>query len=64
MQRDAMLSADAERILQQQASSEERRQYADDIIYNDHDLLHLQTQVDRLHDFYLQKSTGPLECSQ
>ncbi|MBC9252218.1 dephospho-CoA kinase [Pseudomonas alcaligenes] len=40
-------------ILKAQASREERLRHADDVLHNDRDLAWLQSEVERLHQFYL-----------
>lgn len=40
-------------ILKAQASREERLRHADDVLVNDNDLKALQTEVERLHHYYL-----------
>ncbi|MDT8404335.1 dephospho-CoA kinase [Sulfuriflexus sp.] len=52
-QRDRLDPEQAERILAAQASREQRKAIADDIIDNSHDLAHLQRAVERLHKKYL-----------
>lgn len=53
MQRDQASEAQVQAILGVQASREERLRHADDILLNDRDLDWLQSEVERLHHFYL-----------
>ncbi|WP_137887290.1 dephospho-CoA kinase [Pseudomonas sp. 2FE] len=53
MQRDQAPEAQVQAILKAQASREERLRHADDVLLNDRDLNWLQTEVERLHHFYL-----------
>ncbi len=52
LKRDSGSIEDAKRILASQSSREERLAIADDIIRNDSDLRHLQTQVIALHEHF------------
>lgn len=52
-QRDRLDPEQANRILAAQASREQRKAIADDIIDNSHDLAHLQRAVEQLHEKYL-----------
>lgn len=56
MERDNIDEKDAKKILADQATLEERRAIAHDIITNDADLTALQQAVDKLHEQYLDKS--------
>ena len=51
--RDTTSEQQVQAILKAQASREERLSHADDILVNDSDLKTLQTEVERLHHFYL-----------
>ena len=51
--RDNTSEQQVQAILKDQASLEERLSHADDILVNDSDLKTLQTEVERLHHFYL-----------
>ena len=51
--RDNTSEQQVQAILKAQASREERLSHADDILVNDSDLKTLQTEVERLHHFYL-----------
>jgi dephospho-CoA kinase len=53
VQRDRVPEEQVRAILQAQASREERLRHAHDVLTNDRDLLWLQREVERLHDFYL-----------
>ncbi|RJG11955.1 dephospho-CoA kinase [Pseudomonas cavernicola] len=53
MQRDQAPEEQVQAILKAQASREERLRHADDVLLNDRDLKWLQTEVERLHHFYL-----------
>lgn len=53
MARDAASAAEVERIMAAQVSREQRLAAADDIIINDGDMQHLETQVEALHQRYL-----------
>ena len=53
MHRDQATEAQIRAILQAQASREERLRHADDILVNDRDMVWLEAEVRRLHDFYL-----------
>ncbi|WP_137818214.1 dephospho-CoA kinase [Pseudomonas sp. 2FG] len=53
MQRDQAPAEQVQAILKAQASREERLRHADDVLLNDRDLNWLQTEVERLHHFYL-----------
>ena len=52
MQRDHISQQQASKILKIQASRIQRLEIADDIIYNDQNMQHLQQQVDLLHNSY------------
>jgi dephospho-CoA kinase len=62
MLRDGIDAAAAERMLAAQATREQRRAAANDVIDNEHDLRRLVTQVERLHGAYraLGSSTGDI----
>lgn len=51
--RDRISEEQVRAILKVQASREERMRHADDVLLNDRDLGWLQTEVERLHCFYL-----------
>ena len=51
--RDHTSPEQVQAILKAQASREERLRHADDVVVNDRDLAWLQSEVDRLHHFYL-----------
>lgn len=51
--RDQASEEQVKAILQVQASREERLRHADDVLVNDRDLAWLQSEVERLHQFYL-----------
>jgi len=53
MCRDQASEAQIRAILKAQASREERLRHADDVLVNDRDLVWLEAEVRRLHDFYL-----------
>lgn len=53
MSRDNMKRSEVDRIMESQATTEERRRVAHDTIENDSDLNALREQVDRLHAKYL-----------
>jgi dephospho-CoA kinase len=53
MQRDQMDAADAQRMLDAQATRAQRLAIADDVIVNDGHISHLAPQVERLHRAYL-----------
>lgn len=53
LMRDNTSEQQVQAILKAQASREERLSHADDILVNDSDLKTLQTEVERLHHFYL-----------
>jgi dephospho-CoA kinase len=53
MQRDQSSQAQAEAILNAQASREQRLSQAHDVLVNDRDLSWLKSEAQRLHDFYL-----------
>ncbi len=59
VQRDNKTRADVQRIIDLQATREQRLQRADDVIVNDRDLSTLQHRVDELHRFYLSLSETP-----
>jgi dephospho-CoA kinase len=52
-QRDQLDLEEAKRILNAQASREQRKAIADDIVDNSHDLAHLQNAIEKLHEKYL-----------
>lgn len=54
MARNALPEAEVRAIMAAQASREQRLAAADDVLANDRDLAHLETQVARLHRKYLQ----------
>lgn len=58
--RDNLEASQISRILDSQASREEKLLAADDVILNDADLVSLDNQVEKLHNFYLalSKNTG------
>lgn len=56
--RDSLNETEAKKILDAQASQEERLKIADDIIVNDAGKTKLQARVDRLHVLYLKLSEG------
>jgi dephospho-CoA kinase len=58
MQRDRTSAEQIQAILKVQASREERLKHADDVLLNDRDLEWLQTEVERLHHFYLSLRGG------
>ncbi|MET1081082.1 MAG: dephospho-CoA kinase [Pseudomonas sp.] len=58
LQRDQVSEAQIQAILQAQASRDERLRHADDVLTNDRDLNWLQTEVERLHRFYLSLRGG------
>lgn len=60
MQRDQSSAAQVQAILQAQASRDERLRHAHDILVNDRDQLWLQSEVERLHNFYLTLRKGQL----
>ncbi len=51
-ERSGMSGDRIRRIMAAQVSSSERKRIADDLIVNDSDLAHVQTQVDQLHKLY------------
>ena len=51
--RDNTTEQQVQAILKAQASREDRLRHADDVLVNDNDLKALQTEVERLHNFYL-----------
>ncbi|MGL4315526.1 MAG: dephospho-CoA kinase [Pseudomonas sp.] len=53
MSRDQSSEEQVRAIIQAQASREERLRHADDILSNDRDLAWLNSEVERLHHFYL-----------
>lgn len=57
MARDDADEKQVRAIIASQASREQRLAAADDVIVNDQDLAHLDNEVARLHDFYLQLAT-------
>lgn len=54
MSRDNSSKVVIEGIMQSQATREQRFKRAQDIIYNDKDLVRLEEQVQQLHEYYLQ----------
>lgn len=52
--RDGVAADNVQAIMQAQLPRRERQSRADDIILNDGDLLHLQNEVERLHQCYLE----------
>jgi dephospho-CoA kinase len=52
--RDNSSQAEIQAIIERQAKRHERLAIADDVIINDHDLAHLQAEVAKLHQIYLQ----------
>lgn len=56
--RDHLDDAQIARILDSQASREEKLSAADDVIFNDRDLTSLDNQVEKLHNFYLKLTTS------
>lgn len=58
MARDNNSEEQVRAIIASQASREERLRRADDVIVNDKDLAHLDTEVARLHAFYLGLAQG------
>lgn len=56
--RDQVPAKQVEAIMQAQAQREERLRHADDVIRNDRDLAALYEQVDKLHQYYLELTTG------
>jgi len=57
MSRNGLSAAEVRAIMLTQASRGERLAAADDVIANDGDLAHLETQVDKLHQAYLRLSS-------
>ena len=57
MSRNRLSAAEVRAIMLTQASRGERLAVADDVIANDGDLAHLETQVDKLHQAYLRLSS-------
>lgn len=55
-QRDQLSDEEVKRILAVQASRNQRRAAADDILTNDADLQRLEAQVEKIHRFYLSLS--------
>ena len=53
MARDSSSEEQIRAILKAQTSREERLRHADDVLVNDRDLAWLQSEVERLHHFYL-----------
>jgi len=53
LMRDNTSEQQVQAILKAQASREDRLRHADDVLVNDADLQTLQTEVERLHHFYL-----------
>ena len=53
LERDGMTESTIEKIIEQQASREQRLAIADDIIVNDADIDHIYRQIDLLHQKYL-----------
>lgn len=58
MRRDGVPEEQVRAILKAQAQREERLKHADEVLLNDSDLGHLQREVERLHDFYLNLRGG------
>ncbi len=58
MLRDSSSEEQVQAILNVQASREERLSHADDVLVNDRDHAWLQSEVERLHHFYLTLSGG------
>ncbi|MDD0844545.1 dephospho-CoA kinase [Pseudomonas sp. Gutcm_11s] len=58
MSRDGASEEQIRAILKAQASREERLRHADDVLVNDRDLAWLQSEVERLHHFYLTLNGG------
>ncbi|MGB4074206.1 dephospho-CoA kinase [Pseudomonas sp.] len=58
MARDQSSDEQVQAILKAQASREERLRHADDVLLNDRDLAWLQSEVERLHHFYLSLRGG------
>jgi len=54
IQRNGFNEVEINAILNAQASSQQRLAVADDVIKNDKDKAHLMTQVEQLHQYYLQ----------
>lgn len=59
MLRDSSSLEQVQAILNAQASREERLRHADDVLLNDRDHAWLQSEVERLHHFYLTLPGGP-----
>ena len=59
LKRDTTTPEQVEAILKAQASREQRLALADDVLLNDRDLAWLQSEVDRLHHFYLTLPGAP-----
>ena len=57
MSRNGLSAAEVRAIMLTQASRGERLAVADDVIANDGDVAHLETQVDKLHQAYLRLSS-------
>ncbi|WP_373416369.1 dephospho-CoA kinase [Pseudomonas sp. ABC1] len=53
MRRDGASEEQVRAIMSAQASRDERLRHADDVLVNDRDMAWLQTEVERLHAFYL-----------
>lgn len=58
MRRDSVPEEQVRAILKAQALREDRLKHADDVLLNDSDLGHLQREVERLHDFYMNLRGG------
>ena len=58
MLRDSSSEEQVQAILKVQASREARLSHADDVLVNDRDHAWLQSEVERLHHFYLTLSGG------
>lgn len=56
--RDSTAPQEILKIIKGQSSSEERLRVADDIILNNSDLISLENQIKKLHNQYLQMSSG------
>ncbi|SHL16913.1 dephospho-CoA kinase [Phytopseudomonas punonensis] len=58
MQRDRLSAEQVRAIMAAQATRETRLSYADDVLTNDRDLAWMQSEVERLHAFYLTLNGG------
>ncbi len=63
MARDNNSEEQVRAIMASQASREQRLKRADDVIVNDKDLVHLDKEVARLHDFYLQLASDSADTN-